>query len=117
MIPFLPISTHTRFLRLRPIQQTLRDTHDLVLHVDSFLAAQRVGDIIGENLDEQVVARHLPVLPVVRNALDVPRVAQVEQSSSTIAIPVRVISGIELKERRNTLFVSRKRPSKLASYA
>ena len=95
----------------------LRDAHDFVLHVDSILATQRVGDIVGENLDEQVVARHFPVLPVVRDTLDIPRVAQMEKSGGTIAIAVRVISGIELKERRNTLNVSRKRPCKLASYA
>lgn len=66
----------------------LRDAHDLVLHIDSLLAAQRVGDVVGENLDEQVVARHLPVLPVVRDTLHIPRVAQVEKSSRAVAVTI-----------------------------
>lgn len=116
MMPLEPTSTQCSFLEGHPSPTTLLHAHNLLLHQNALVTVQRVHHVVREDLDEEVVTRNLPVLPVVGNAGDIPSVAQMEQLAGAVAGSVRVVGDVQLEEGRNALLVTREGPSVILRY-
>ena len=108
------MSTQTKSLDNHQPIAPIRHTNNLLLHIDVTFTAQRIGNIVGKNLDEEIVTSHLPVLITVGDALHVPRITQMH-NLGIVTGTTQIMSRIELKERGNVLFVARECPDELGS--